>query len=540
MTHPLKEPKILECLGKHLPRSQIPTCLRVCKQWHSSLEPFLWHTLTLLNQPVNFTPRQATPTLLLRNRHHIRRLHEIGANSLINFLVYSLKPRLPLQLTHIQVSILSPEILILTQKNVETLTSFICRSNRLRKDQEAQGLWCRQLFFILEMVPNLTEFALGPVIILDPPSQEFNKISKNLKRLELDRVKVSVPHLYSDSVTVESIAMDPFPRLESLTLIWNDFPPQCQLELIRKSPNLKSLIWRRGTKLLAESWLSRTLAVPQDLTTLDIGNSHMEDQDMARLLGLIPNLEALNARSTPFSTFCLTYLIQNRNSNMVELELMDCANLDNDQISLILTTMSNLKKFSASMLNISNFASASEPTTTPDGVASPMIGGTPATSASRKSWVCLGLEDLEISIVGPQFCNDPEDLARSTLSIYEQLGKLTELQTLVLKEITTDYKDHDPMLDLSLEKGLNNLSSLKRLRQLDIRGLSVNMGYPEIEWIAKEWTRLVEIKGSLRSATGSATRSTSTTVSGVRPVRVDNKALVHKLKRLIPSTVVIL
>ncbi|KAF9347265.1 hypothetical protein BGX26_001242 [Mortierella sp. AD094] len=388
-----------------------------------------------------------------------------------------------MQLTSIHCSILSPEILVIAQQNIDTLTSFSCRSNRLRKDQEAQGLWCRQLYFILEMVPNLTEFALGPVIMLDPPNQEFNKICRNLKSLELDRVKVSVPTLYADSVPQESVLMDPFPSLESLTLVWNDFPPQCQIELIRKSPNLKSLIWRRGTKLLAESWLSGSLAVPHQLSSLDIGNSHLEDQDMARLLSLIPNLVALNARSTPFSSHSLTLLMNNQGPNMQELELMDCADLNSDQVFTILTSMSNLKKFSASMLSASDFGSDS---------------------------------------TGPNICGDT-DLARYASSIYEQLGKLTQLRALVLKEITSDYQEHCPLLDLTLEKGLANLACLKQLRELHIRGLSAKMGIAELEWMAKEWTGLEVIKGPLSCVTG-----------------VDNKPLIRKLKELLPVAIVVL
>ncbi|KAF9114812.1 hypothetical protein BGX27_009760 [Mortierella sp. AM989] len=425
-----------------------------------------------------------------------------------------------MQLTHIHVSILSPEILIITQQNTDTLTSFSCRSNRLRKDQEAQGLWCRQLFFILEMVPNLTEFALGPVILLDPPNQEFNKICKNLKTLELDRIKVSLPSLYSDSVTAEaeSVIMESFPRLESLALIWNDFPPQCQLELIRKSPNLKSLIWRRGTKLLAESWLSGTLAVPQELSMLDIGNSHLEDEDMGRLLALIPSLTALNARSTPFSSNSLAQLVNNQGPDMVELELMECTSLTSEQIQTILTSMPKLKRFSASLLEASDFFISNGNTglEAVDG-----LGSSVAQGASAGPWVCLGLEELEISIIGPEVCEET-DLARYASAVYDQLGKLRQLRVLSLKEITSDYRDHGPLLDLTLENGLGFLSSLKYLRELNIRGISAKMDKAEVEWIAREWTRLIAIKGPLNSVPG-----------------VNAKDLNHQLKRLLPAAVVL-
>ncbi|KAF9369755.1 hypothetical protein BGX21_005812 [Mortierella sp. AD011] len=383
------------------------------------------------------------------------------------------------------------------------------------------------------MAPNLTEFALGPVIMLDTPNQEFNKISKNLKRLELDRVKVSVPTLYADTVPQESIVMDTFPSLESLTLVWNDFPPPCQIELIRKSPNLKSLVWRRGTKLLAESWLSGSLAVPPRLSSLDIGNSHLDDQDMARLLSLIPNLVALNVRSTPFSSHSLAQLMNNQGPNMLELELIDCDDLNSDQVFTILTSMPKLKKISASMLNASDFDSSSvdisaRNTRALDSIAT--SGGdaeatatatTTSNTTARPPWVCLGLEELEISIVGPSNCEDI-DRARYASSIYKQLGKLTQLRTLVLKEITLDGQERGPLLDLTLEMGLAHLACLKQLRELHTRGLPVKMGSAELEWIAKEWTRLEVIKGPLSCVTG-----------------VDNKPLIRKLKELSQIAVVL-
>ncbi|KAF9344719.1 hypothetical protein BGX34_005399 [Mortierella sp. NVP85] len=480
------------------------SAFRVCKAWHAALEPLLWHTLKLQNQPCNFTPRQATPTLLLRNRHHIRHLHETGSNSLMKFLAFSV--RLPLmQLTSIHVSILSPEILMIIQQNVETLTSFSCRSNRLRKDLEAQSLWCRQLFFALELVPRLTELAIGPAILLDSPKTVFSKICTHLKKLELDRLKVADRTLYADSIPTEAHELEPFPELEELTLIWNDFPPPCQLELVRKSPKLKSLIWRRGSQLLTQSWLSGTLPVPSDLARLDIGHSHLEDDTMARVLALLPNLVALNARSTPFGARCALQLLENQGPKMIELDLMDCDSLSSTVIQRFLTGMPNLRKFGAARLEASD-------------ITTPFMKSN-TTASSPSSWVCLDLEELELAIIGVHRIENPAP-REACFIIYEQLAQLARLRVLVLRENVSASREEDFRLDWTLRNGLKNLHTLKRLSSLDIQGLHAKVGMEEIEWMAQEWPQLSELKGKLNNKPG-----------------VDNKPLERELKRLRPDIV---
>lgn len=430
-----------------------------------------------------------------------------------------------MQLTSINVSILSPEILMIAQQNLETLTRFSIRSNRLRKDQDAQGLWCRQLFMVLEMAPNLTDFAIGPAILLDSPKTVFSKICTRLKRLEMDRLKVADRSLYADDVPTEAHELEPFPELESLTLIWNDFPPRSQLELIRKSPKLKSLVWRRGTQLLAQSWLSGTLNVPSELCRLDIGNSHLEDDDMARILSLIPRLVALNARSTPFGARSARQLLGNQGPQMIELDLMDCNQLSSAVIQRFLTNMPNLKKFSATRLEASDIT---QPFMKVGGEEKNASGTTSFSSSSSSlscypkptiPWTCLGLEELELAIIGVHRIENPSP-KEACLLIYEQLSQMRQLRVLNIRENVSASRDVDYLLDWTLGNGLRKLSTLKHLESLNIQGIRAKLGMEEIEWMAREWTELTEVKGKLNRNAG-----------------VDNKPLERELKRLRPDIV---
>ncbi|CAO3564898.1 unnamed protein product [Mortierella alpina] len=549
-THPLLLPEVLHHLGCYLPRPTLLLSLGVCRTWHRALQPYLWSTLQLENQPCNFTPRQATPTVLLRNKHHIRHLHEIGSNSLLKFLAFS-TAGLPMQLTSIHVSMLSPEILMVAQQSVETLVTFSCRANRLRKDLHAQSLWYRQLFLILEMAPQIQNLSIGPAVLLDSPMEIFGAtFFQTLKSLELDRVKIADPRWYAadaagaepdpdsesakflSALMTPAIELQPFPQLETLILIWNDLPPQCQLELIRKSPNLKSLTWRRCTKLLTDSWLSSSLPIPAKLTRLDIAHSHISDEDMERLLVMMPNLTALNVRSKPFGPQSCLRLLQNQaqgwpETEMVELDLVDCSGLSSAMIQKLLSSLPKLKAFGASKLEASDianallsssvagpassppspFSSSSSPNskivhaTTAQALLTDLGAGLISAGAFLRApsgpWTCLGLERLELSIMGLYRCDDPGPALARDL-VYEQLAQLVNLQVLILGENVGSLQPPPHyMLDFTLSNGLDKLARMRRLQELDIRGLRAKIGLEEVKWMAHSWPNLRKLTGVL-------------------------------------------
>ncbi|KAF9901175.1 hypothetical protein EC991_006431 [Linnemannia zychae] len=467
--------------NKNVKASMSPKVIRL-------IEPLLWDTLILQNQPCNHTPRQPTPTVCLRNRHHIRHLVETGSNSLLKFLAFSTTPRLPLRLTSIRVSLLSPEILMITQQSVDTLTSFSCRSNRLRKgeaNQRAQELWYRQLFMILEMVPQLTDLSIGPAVLIDPPTTVFSKVSRTLKRLELDRVKVADRSWYDDTIQSSQAlsTLDQFPELESLVMVWNDLPPLCQLELIRKSPRLKSLTWKRGTKLLIQGWLTSTLPPPESLTSLDVAHSHVGDEDMAQILTMVPHLTALNVRSTPFGPLCCAQLLERHASNINSLDVVDCPQVSSEMVMTLMCSMPSLLQFSANNVKA-------------EDIAKPFLHSVSTEPSSPSSWVCLDLVELEISINGLHSCQNPVSVVARRL-ILEQVSKLEKLQVLSLGEDVSTLGTEAECLDLTLAHDLDKLSSLKRLRTLDMRNLRTKMGKDEVDWMVHTWGQLEAIRGEL-------------------------------------------
>ncbi|KAG9319065.1 hypothetical protein KVV02_002405 [Mortierella alpina] len=442
---------------------------------------------------------------------------------------------------------LTPEILMVAQQSVDTLVTFSCRANRLRKDLQAQSLWYRQLFLILEMAPQLQHLSIGPAVLLDSPMEIFGAtFFQTLNSLELDRIKIADPRWYAadaagaepdpdsesarlmSALKTTAIELQTFPQLETLILIWNDLPPQCQLELIRKSPNLRSLTWRRCTKLLADSWLSSSLPIPAKLTRLDIAHSHIGDEDMERLLAMMPDLTALNVRSKPFGLQSCLRLLQNQarrspEAEMVELDLVDCSELSSAMIQKLMSSLPKLKVFGASKLEASDVvnaflsstatrpvssssSSSSSETmvlhaTTAQGLLADLGAGVISAGAFIRApsepWACLNLESLELSIVGFYRCDNPGPALARDL-VYEQLAQLVNLRVLILGENAGSVQPPTHyMLDWTLSNGLDKLARLRRLQELDIRGLRAKMGLVEVKWMAHSWQNLQKLTGVL-------------------------------------------
>ncbi|GJJ70791.1 hypothetical protein EMPS_03141 [Entomortierella parvispora] len=86
------------------------------------------------------------------------------------------------------------------------------------------------------------------------------------------------------------------------------------------------------------------------------------------------------------------------------------------------------------------------------------------------------------------------------LFVYGQLARLTQLKRLALRSSFKDEEGADakPLqrLDLDLEHGLGQLSTLSRLKQLDFRSVQ-KMTTREMEWMVVHWRKLEKITGEM-------------------------------------------
>jgi hypothetical protein len=124
-------------------------------------------------------------------------------------------------------------------------------------------------------------------------------------------------------------------------------------------------------------------------------------------------------------------------------------------------------------------------------------------TGSLKSWQCENsLKVLKTQITGiprPDLTGDivaevyPGQARELHGQVYDRLARLTNLERLQLGTIS--FKPHSDCLEMSLESGLDKLSGLNKLKELNIRGIHTRIGVKEAQWIAEHWLRLRNITG---------------------------------------------
>ncbi|KAK3811088.1 MAG: hypothetical protein J3Q66DRAFT_390972 [Benniella sp.] len=118
-------------------------------------------------------------------------------------------------------------------------------------------------------------------------------------------------------------------------------------------------------------------------------------------------------------------------------------------------------------------------------------------------WLCEGsLSVLSLKLIVPQ-----PDLGNGKVleesypgqgreiqsQVYGRLGRLTNLEALKLGDLVHIY-EHE-CLEMSLESGLEKLSGLKSLKELNVVGLATKIGDKEIQWMTENWPKLSFIYG---------------------------------------------
>jgi hypothetical protein len=77
--------------------------------------------------------------------------------------------------------------------------------------------------------------------------------------------------------------------------------------------------------------------------------------------------------------------------------------------------------------------------------------------------------------------------------VYDRLARFTHLETLCLGgEYASPVLSR---LEMSLKSGLDKLSGLKRLKELDVSNMRSQIGKQEVKWMAKQWPKLRVIRG---------------------------------------------
>ncbi|KAK3811092.1 MAG: hypothetical protein J3Q66DRAFT_58717 [Benniella sp.] len=77
--------------------------------------------------------------------------------------------------------------------------------------------------------------------------------------------------------------------------------------------------------------------------------------------------------------------------------------------------------------------------------------------------------------------------------LYDRLGRLTKLETLQLGDGFGTLQDS--CLEMSLESGLDKLSGLKSMKELNVERSETKIGIKEVQWMVENWPKLSAIYG---------------------------------------------
>ncbi|KAF8946970.1 hypothetical protein BGZ47_010728 [Haplosporangium gracile] len=357
---------------------------------------------------------------------------------------------------------------------------------------------------------------------------------KNLAMLENNYVAIDLDHIFGRLFALEKYSTTLSPSgsgtstQPSLQLRDAAFLGVCAyrelLRILSHAPNLESL--SVGTVAALDAVTPTKAAVimdhaPSRVTSLKLGvRGHMLDIPLDQVFAWMPHLTSFTTTqlvpsiSQTLSTFCSNIeTVHEVNKGSLSAGLGHAVQLDTSALGLLLKNCPTLKKF--------------------DGIRHVLSG-----LIWEEPWVCQGLTFLRCQIKGVQRLS-PQDQERyaaiairtgdEALSeddnrlvhlhtasleqqkkIYGKLATLTQLRVLDLgaeyrqlhrelhmsdEEYLTANELFSGTLELTLKSGLKQLEALKALQVFGFESVDHRIGHAELEWMAREWTRLEEMRG---------------------------------------------
>ncbi|KAG0044225.1 hypothetical protein BGZ83_010518 [Gryganskiella cystojenkinii] len=320
-------------------------------------------------------------------------------------------------------------------------------------------------------------------------------------------------------------------RIEKLKLVtpWSDDTnnntPQAPLFLIQKSPGLTHLAWSAmrhpfnehphdpPVAQLARSAERGLLNCPrlESLSLPGTGRIEVRADDFIKVLGALPSLTKLDLHDAAFEHGCFTSHLQQQLPRYLvtlrELNLLGCGGLHSTDIHVILRTISSLEVFKADEILEQDFDSQRHHRQHQQGLEQ---------IAKDRPWVCLGLRELDLAY------------SRSSVTARTDRLFLDQVATLTMLEILRLNTDHvygggggggfKYPLELTLDRGMDVLKTLSRLKELQGPRPRPCWGQSEANWVSEHWTKLEILSGVvLTTEAKSIMRNSKIDISGCSP-----------------------
>ncbi|KFH70771.1 hypothetical protein MVEG_03619 [Podila verticillata NRRL 6337] len=508
MVHPLALPELVFHIGKHILPSDLPSCVRVSKDWHAALFGFLFRAIDL--SPDRISPQCSSGEI----QHHIRYLRFLaefpleylnlrGCNQLTtlrldisqeySFVHNNGRTHIPPSVLHgltLHSSTTNSRSSAHTRQVVSTLFPALIQSHTATLTwitltcgaiPESSMLWDA-----IESCSRLVGLELFSLGIPAEQAATFWKVCSGVKSLGV--YHCSLPENDAQLGKVS------FPRLEELS--WQqvlDFPDGHLLRLLETMPVLRSFSWQSSDSSniseMVPNGLCRLAELGQLLCirSLSFADPTFTDTVLSTLLRSTEQLTCLSVPSTGFGPLAFgTLREQGLLPHMKQLCLTACEAVSSGMIQEILDSCPELEVLEAETL-----------------YSSDILG--------RLDWTCERLRRLAIGIVIDSV--SPAQLWRHVVwqsphrlnlkarvedqqMVLQRIASLSRLESLVLK-LQGEVDGLRTALDLGVDKGLTKLATLTRLREFEVPSFSQHMDVPEIEWMIEHWPRLEIVAGEL-------------------------------------------
>ncbi|KAG0239948.1 hypothetical protein B0O80DRAFT_455372 [Mortierella sp. GBAus27b] len=454
---PVHLPEMLLYMAPFMTPKDLLTCICVCRQWHESFSPFLWHSITV---PCDWADSKSFPALdaLQKNAHRVRELTLNASDGLTPFLrACSNLKQLVVYGNHITTP--KPDLW-------DELTSLLWRNPTLEwiifgfaSGEAAPTTFLRAL---PEACPNLKGYESSQ-------GRYTNRDQIEALMYAINRLKVAASR-YESFDNTPSIRWT-FPHIQDLTLKdAKGLSTQAQVDMICQCPNLQILRWTVGreARFPVQEFCKRVPTACPNLRRLCMDGCGMPDpEDVGRFLSSISRLELLLLCGCNITK--RTFESLGRHFNVLEtLDVVDCFNVKSWMIQQVLESCPNLTTLRTSVLKMQDIVQG-------------------------KEWAAVQLRHLEVNMVQTKATADS---VQESWTTFGQLSRLTRLQHLSIA--SQSWAPRRGLL-FRIESGLDQLRTLTKLRVLDLGRSFQQMGAEEITWIKDHLENLTKVEGMMHT-----------------------------------------
>jgi hypothetical protein len=498
-------PHITDLIAYYLDPPDIASCTLVSKDFNARFQPSLWRTILIDNKKIDaLVPKLGFKSGLemMMNFRWTRRM-ALSADcrkAMLPLLIWQCN-NLREVATIVNDYQTFQVVLALVTTNQRQLRSWtLCYRDTL----DVPAL--QQLSRVISHSFRLTTLEMS--LQFSPPLGWFGHLLKNLPQ-SLSELHVVWAENIDDEPQSERRVAFPFrdwssdtkfPQLKAVEFgmglepgeedVLVQFLERCPVLQELDLPTMETLQFNPLLTVLGPT--ARTLT---KLSNLYLGwmNVMTDNQWRDLILAMRGRIEEFSADTdfrTP-STFFVPNMVRYWSNTLRSLRFLYLAPIYNSDVQLILTTCVGLKAFECTSV-----ANLDTTVTTQDNSDTNIAG------LDMGDWVCLGLEELQMSFLNVLPHGTPQPVERVEY-LYQQIGRLTNLKELSIGWSTTEGLTANAHLDMSLQSGLSLMQNLEALESLDISRIKkIKVGLDEATWILRHWPKLTHIRGLRYRADG--------------------------------------